>query len=534
MACLLRSGRYFPVLLILAGLLIGAAATSAKPPDIWGDLDSGPYAVGFKTIEKYDYSRSYGPKYDYFGNKLDRELARPIQVVIWYPAEAEKDAMTMTFAEYTFPYPEDSRFMDFLAALQVRSNNVFTGLFGGDRGMLMDLMSVDVGAVRDAPSVDGSFPLVLYCPDEQGGASHGFILCEYLASHGFVVASTSALGTGDINTRINPADLETIVRDMEFTLGIMHDFPLIDGNKTAVVGVGLGGLVALLMPMHNSGIDAVVSLDGLQDFSDFHELARSNPYFNPDALAVPSLEIYTESHQPADLSLSETLEYSDNYRAACNNCSHFDFSSYGSTVAMFDTLSDASQAQSKHRHEVICTYVKNFLKDRLVGDLAAAAFMKNKPEDNGIEPGFMILTRSEGKELPPTVAQYAEILQSSPIDTAVALAERFDLFNPEHPIIPEATGNALGYQFLQGGSAAEAVALFRMVTWAYPNSANAWDSYGEACVATGDVAEALRSYEKAMEIIPDDTTTDPALKAMIEANAPTVIETLKARLEAGE
>jgi tetratricopeptide (TPR) repeat protein len=58
--------------------------------------------------------------------------------------------------------------------------------------------------------------------------------------------------------------------------------------------------------------------------------------------------------------------------------------------------------------------------------------------------------------------------------------------------------NALGYALLQERRADDAVAVFTLNTEAFPRSANAHDSRGEALAAAGDTAAAIAAYETAV------------------------------------
>jgi len=69
--------------------------------------------------------------------------------------------------------------------------------------------------------------------------------------------------------------------------------------------------------------------------------------------------------------------------------------------------------------------------------------------------------------------------------------------------------------------------MFRMGVNAYPNSANAWDSYGEACMADGNNELALQNYRKALEVLPNDSTINPQLRDAITNNIPATIERLE-------
>ncbi|MEO7795993.1 MAG: DUF2911 domain-containing protein [Thermoanaerobaculia bacterium] len=63
--------------------------------------------------------------------------------------------------------------------------------------------------------------------------------------------------------------------------------------------------------------------------------------------------------------------------------------------------------------------------------------------------------------------------------------------------------NAYGYQLLGGGSAADAVAIFRENVKRNPKSWNAQDSLAEALVALGKKDEATATYQKALAMAPE-------------------------------
>lgn len=71
--------------------------------------------------------------------------------------------------------------------------------------------------------------------------------------------------------------------------------------------------------------------------------------------------------------------------------------------------------------------------------------------------------------------------------------------------------NALGYRLFNAHNGAAAVTVFRLNANAFPQSANAWDSLGEALLAAGDRAGATASYRKALSI---DPTYQSSLQAL--------------------
>lgn len=62
--------------------------------------------------------------------------------------------------------------------------------------------------------------------------------------------------------------------------------------------------------------------------------------------------------------------------------------------------------------------------------------------------------------------------------------------------------NITGYQFLQGGKAKEAAAIFKLNVQAFPKSWNVYDSYGEALLALGNKTEALENYKQSVRLNP--------------------------------
>jgi uncharacterized protein len=76
------------------------------------------------------------------------------------------------------------------------------------------------------------------------------------------------------------------------------------------------------------------------------------------------------------------------------------------------------------------------------------------------------------------------------------LTEKFGYSIPT----PEALVNQIGYQYLGGGNSDEAIAAFKSNVERYPNSANVYDSLGEAYEKSGHLDLATPLYEKAQTL----------------------------------
>jgi len=78
----------------------------------------------------------------------------------------------------------------------------------------------------------------------------------------------------------------------------------------------------------------------------------------------------------------------------------------------------------------------------------------------------------------------------------------------------EADINSFGYRLVSLQKINDAVEMFKLNTELYPESANAWDSLGEAYSNAGNRDEAIMAYEKAVKIDPTFTSSVDALRKL--------------------
>ncbi len=70
----------------------------------------------------------------------------------------------------------------------------------------------------------------------------------------------------------------------------------------------------------------------------------------------------------------------------------------------------------------------------------------------------------------------------------------------------EAELNAYGYQLLNQGLNDEAIHILKVNTDNHPESANAWDSLGEAYAINGDKPNAIKNFKKSLKLNPTEAT----------------------------
>ena len=107
-----------------------------------------------------------------------------------------------------------------------------------------------------------------------------------------------------------------------------------------------------------------------------------------------------------------------------------------------------------------------------------------------------------------------KIIDERGIDAAVAeyrslKARGFgDLYTNEADI------NTLGYRLLRRTRVPDAIEILKLNAEAHPNSANAYDSLGEAYFVSGNTPQAIQNYEKSLSLDPANTNAAMMLKKL--------------------
>jgi len=86
-----------------------------------------------------------------------------------------------------------------------------------------------------------------------------------------------------------------------------------------------------------------------------------------------------------------------------------------------------------------------------------------------------------------------------------AAVRAYSALNPTDPAVREEWLNNLGYQLMNEGQVKKGQYIFFVNMQLYPKSANAYDSYAEACLKLGDKEQALVNYKRALSLDPQNT-----------------------------
>lgn len=146
---------------------------------------------------------------------------------------------------------------------------------------------------------------------------------------------------------------------------------------------------------------------------------------------------------------------------------------------------------------------------------ARIQIMKN-PEDgkdylvfrDNAPPKFNRPRMTDGEKVP-----YEWFLEGD-YKKALGAYQAFVKANPNDEVINERNLNERGYDLLNDSKTTEAKEFFRINMTLYPTSANAVDSFAEACMKNGDTDEAIKFYKKTLAMNPDNPNAVKNLKEL--------------------
>ncbi len=342
-------------ILLLFIIAIGINHTQAQI-DILKDSALGNYSVSFKHETIIDYSRSFG------------NLHRPVELFIWYPSN-EKKKTPFNYTEYIALNKKIRNSKDIDSVLlQVIDRS---GLSENKEELLKKFKFLKTSAHKNTTIVNGSFPLILFAP---GGTTPGYlhsVLCEYLASYGYVVAALPALGN-DESSRwpFNQTGLNLQLDDMAFAINNLKlIIPQVDIDKICLTSWSVGGVSQAIYAMKNSNIDMFVSLDSGIGRTYGIEMLKASPYFDYKKLNIPYLH-YTGT-QPEQYVVERSSELYDSipsvkkYSLIIEPFAHQHFTTQNGLIN--DLISETSNNELSKAYLNMCyttrVFVDAFLKE---------------------------------------------------------------------------------------------------------------------------------------------------------------------------
>lgn len=486
--------------------------------------EPGRYGVGFRVVQQYDHARVYKQKIDLTSGTLATgERARPLQTLIWYPARKTGgdhllygDYLRTATTETAFSHSDAQA--DVNAALDKNYPELSVAQRRTELGQTMR-------AVRNAPAATGKYPVLIYAPGSSSSAHENADLCEYLASHGYVVLASASIG---LNTRSMTIDLEgaeTQAGDITFLAGYAATLAHVDDSRIAVVGYSFGGLANVLAAARDDRIAALVALDGSVRYHP--AIVQAAAYATPERLALPMLylggkpstaEAMNRNKQIPTYSLMNEMKYADLYNVSMYTMEHAAFQSESLRLGPEQRFGEYTRGEAALAYGWMERYVLVFLDAYLKRDVQALKFMNSAPKVNGVPAHLLSVDVHRAEGAPPTLATLAtEFAKHNYVNLAVIYNEmnkNFPLFKPtERALI------SWGEPFLEKNEHSRAIQILTLTNTIYPDSPRAAFYLALAYEKNKDNVLAIENYQRVLGYWPDMSEAKQAI-ARLSAQAP--------------
>ena len=482
-------------------LLIGSGTALSQFPPFQFLQKPGPYPVGLKVVNQYDLSRKFPATPDR-PEAPARQGSRPLQTLIWYPS-LQTTSKSMTVRDYVVLADREIHF-----DTPDQEHNRW-------RRRLKSSFDISLWAVRDAKPVEGRYPVVIYAPSQSSIAWENADLCEYLASHGYVVLAAPSLGPSTRGVSDDLAGIDAQALDISFLISYAATLPDTDSSKVAVASFSWGGISSLFAAARDPRLQVLAEMDGSIRY--YPGLVASARDVHPEQLKLPLLfftannmnyiEDFDADHGPLNegRSVLNAWTHGDVTTVNMVGLSHPQFSSMFQRMKNADTfaedqVADYGQEDASTSYSWVALYMLQFLNAHVKHDAEAKEFWGRTTAENGVPKHIMGIKFRPGS--------FAEIMRSAARTGEESAWKAFQSFAADsmHRYVTgeERTINRLGYAFLQEKEPSSAVVLFKLNTKAYPDSANAWDSLGDGYEATNDIQAARMAYARSVELNPDN------------------------------
>ena len=282
---------------VLFVILLSASKTYSEQIEIMKYFNLGEYNVGFRYEKIIDTSRTYDENF------------RPIQLFIWFPTE-EDATEPIKYTDYIYLNDLESEPWN---ANEDRKNKLLKDLLQEKYieletqeekdDIILKYQELLTAAYNDTSIIDQELPLLVFAP---GGNTPGYlhsVMCEYLASHGYIVASFPSRSTSDsLRWPFDQTGLKLQIDDMKMSIKhLSSTIKEIDSEKIGLISWSVGGVSQALLSAENDNIDVLISIDSGLGREYGVEMLKSSPDFDFNNISIPYIHFTGQQKEMYDV-----------------------------------------------------------------------------------------------------------------------------------------------------------------------------------------------------------------------------------------
>lgn len=493
--------------------------------ELWDNLQPGTYNVGFQRLYELDASRTYAIKYLPDVNEDTTLFERPMVINVWYPTNDTSSVFFKYEEYYTIEQPNDlwgnflKRERDFNLAL-TRENSFYDyGQSVDQKALFGQLLSSHTAIRKDSRPANKKFPLVIYCPGTGGTVEESSLMCEFLASHGYVVAS-SLYQPNHVKHLYADWDLKRSADDRDFIIKMLSNKDFVDVSNIALMGFSFGAQSGFYYGLSKSStIKAVVSLDSRLDYRDCsapeeYRILRDTLFCDKKKLNMPMLCF---SQPYSTYWFTDSLLFADRFYVRVPAMGHYDFTSQANLSHFLNYKADTTSIHfiEKWRlYKMICVNTLNFLNSQFGG---SPFIFSNLIDDNNSD--LECEHRKKGETHPridrATITKPIQLIRLIELYRFATVRENYPELLTNKQLASEELITEYGYTLYYSNVIHEAFEIFKWYAEMFPESSNAYYCLGLAYVSKNEKSNAISCFEKCLELNSDNREAKQRLNELI-------------------
>ena len=438
---------------------------------IYKNLELGKYNVGFKELFVTDYARTYKNNF------------RKMQVALWFPVYNAVGTHVKFHDYFNLYLSEDST-----QSLPDNNKAFWKKQFSSSNNDIRfdELWNSDGLATRSPLPEGKKYPIILYAAGGQGESFENFLICESLASEGFIVAAIPSVGTFIHEIEIIKDGLQTQTNDLLSVIRYLNQQGYTQTDEVGVFGWSWGALAGLYLQSIYLPVKAYLSLDG--SIAGYEHVINSLPYFKISKITDPTFFISTTSSTASRVkSFYEKTIYSKSTYLAIDSVDHGDFNSYSYLTNRFSVTNKNSNESSFYPllDKVTSDFFSHYLlkKDTTVYDvLSTNSLIALELSHNNIprplrEDELITLIREKGVD-----EGYKKYNEMKSADSSLVLFDAFEMTKVAFTLVRDSSRSD------------ESVKIMKMVLLENPNSASSYALTGRIHEIRGELLAALKYF----------------------------------------
>lgn len=508
---------------------------NSPAPTIWPEVTPGAFSVGFMVMQEYDNTRTFKPKYDYFGKPTQGPVARPLQISIWYPAKESINPKYMRLVEYYQTSATETEFTpptsEQLKFVVERLKQIWPIEFrvppeGREeiKKRIDEALQKEVFAVRDAIPAEGSFPLIVHMPGYNGSPDGCAYLFEFLASRGYVVAAVPNMGMYRRNIDDEAASLDVQARDLEFVVGRLSNLSFVDGSRIGTTGMSWGGMSNVLFAERNYLVDAILTLDGAITMPEELKLIEAVPGYAHRNLRAAYMQLLVApaeaKFRPKDLHFYDSLVFCDAYMIQFRGVDHDEFScGYLRLRNLRETDPSRITYLERFSREIYSSALRFFdayLKKDSVTIQSLTDYFEKPVGLNAEDTMIVLKDFKKAKRRPLTRSEFVDIIKTQGADVASKVYKDYCKIQPQNNLVVSDVIGPLYMDEFECGNFKEALAICELWETGLPSEPGPLFSKARIYTKTGEIDKAISCYERILTIVKEGRSAETARERLQE------------------